>query len=111
MVALCSSVAATASFGQATIVWNGGDGTGTAIGAATNWVGGVSPNSAAGDICQWDGTVPGNLFLTSASPNGNFNNGTPGVSFLHCSGSYRFVEPPFSNCWGVCKYRPERYDD
>jgi len=72
--------ATTAVFG-ATIIWDGGDGTGTAIGANTNWLGDVSPNSAAGDICQWDGTVPGNLLLTSTNANGNFNNGTPGVNF------------------------------
>ncbi len=76
--------ATTGVFG-ATIIWNGGNGTGTAIGATTNWSGGVSPNSANGDICQWDGTVPGNLFLTATTVNGNFNNGTPGVSFYVAS--------------------------
>jgi fibronectin-binding autotransporter adhesin len=86
LIILCCAFATTTVFGQAIIVWNGGDGTGTAIGAATNWVGGVSPNSGAGDICQWDGTVPGNLFLTASSPNGNFNNGTPGVSFYIAAG-------------------------
>ncbi len=85
-VLIAWSFATTAAFGQATIIWNGGDGTGTAIGAATNWVGGVSPNSANGDICQWDGTVLGNLFLTATSANGNFNNGTPGVSFYIAAG-------------------------
>jgi autotransporter-associated beta strand protein len=84
VIALCG-VFVTTGFG-ATITWSGGDGTGTAIGAGTNWVGGVSPNSGAGDVCQWDGTVPGNLFLTAASPNGNFNNGTPGVSFYVAAG-------------------------
>lgn len=82
---LLCSFGATAVFG-ATIIWDGGDGTGTAIGAATNWVGDVSPNSAAGDICQWDGTVPGNLFLTATTANGLFNNGTPGVSFYIAAG-------------------------
>ena len=82
---LCSLFATTAGFG-ATIVWNGGNGTGTAIGAVTNWVGGVSPNSGAGDICQWDSTVSGNLFLTATSANGNFNNGTPGVNFYIAAG-------------------------
>jgi autotransporter-associated beta strand protein len=86
LVILFSTFATTAAFCQSVIVWNGGNGTGTAIGAATNWVGGVSPNSANGDICQWDGTVPGNLFLTSSSANGGFNNGTPGVSFHIAAG-------------------------
>ena len=81
-----SAMAATTTVSGATIIWNGGDGTGTAIGAVTNWVGGVSPNSAAGDICQWDSTVPGNLLLTSTSANGNFNNGTPGVNFYIAAG-------------------------
>ena len=85
MLALCGALASTAVFG-ATITWNGGNGTGTAIGAVTNWVGGVSPNSGAGDICQWDSTVAGNLFLTATSANGNFNNGTPGVSFYIAAG-------------------------
>ena len=79
-IVLFNLFATTAGFG-ATIVWDGGDGTGTALGAATNWVGDVSPNSANGDVCQWDGTVPGNLLLTAGSANGNFNNGTPGVNF------------------------------
>ena len=72
LILMFSVFATTAVFGQATIVWNGGAGTG-AIGNATNWVGGVSPNSAAGDLCQWDSTVPGNLFLTAAAANGGFN--------------------------------------
>jgi len=83
--ALCSLFATTPVFGQATIVWDGGAGTG-AIGNVTNWVGDVSPNSAAGDIAQWDATVPGNLLLTAAGANGNFNNGTPGVNFYIASG-------------------------
>ena len=83
---LCGVLATTAAFGQTTNIWTGGDGTGTAIGAITNWSSGASPNSANGDVCQWDGTVPGNLFLTATSANGNFNNGTPGVSFYVAAG-------------------------
>ncbi len=85
-IAAMTVAAATGAYGQTTQIWTGGDGTGTAIGAATNWLSGASPNSANGDICQWDSTVPGNLFLTAASPNGNFNNGTPGVSFYIAAG-------------------------
>lgn len=81
LVVSCCACATTGVFGQTTRTWTGGDGTGTAIGQATNWSGSVSPNSAAGDICQWDGTVAGNLFLTADTANGNFNNGTPGVNF------------------------------
>jgi autotransporter-associated beta strand protein len=89
-LALFNLFTTTAVFG-ATIVWDGGDGTGTALGGkafgpSTNWVGDISPNSANGDICQWDGTVPGNLFLTASSANGQFNNGTPGVSFYIAAG-------------------------
>jgi autotransporter-associated beta strand protein len=89
-IVLFNLFATTAMFG-ATIVWDGGDGTGTALGGtafgpSTNWVGDVSPNSANGDVCQWDGTVPGNLFLTAGFANGNFNNGTPGVSFYIAAG-------------------------
>ncbi len=84
--ALCSLFATMAAFGQTTQIWTGGNGTGTAIGAATNWLSGASPNSANGDICQWDSTVPGNLFLTATSANGSFNNGTPGVSFYVAAG-------------------------
>jgi fibronectin-binding autotransporter adhesin len=81
LAALCSAVVTMAAFGQTVQIWTGGNGTGTAIGNGTNWLSGTSPNSANGDICQWDSTVPGNLFLTATSPNGGFNNGTPGVSF------------------------------
>jgi fibronectin-binding autotransporter adhesin len=81
LIILCCAFATTAVFGQTIQTWDGGDGTGTAIGAATNWSGDTSPNSAAGDICQWDGTVAGNLFLTADTANGLFNNGTPGVNF------------------------------
>jgi autotransporter-associated beta strand protein len=83
---LCSMFATTTAVFGATIVWNGGNGTGTAINQATNWVGGVLPNSANGDLCQWDSTVPGDLFLTAAGNNGNLNNGTPGVSFYIAAG-------------------------
>ncbi len=86
-IALIAGLFATTTvFGQTTQIWTGGNGTGTAIGATTNWLSGASPNSANGDICQWDGTVPGNVFLTSASANGSFNNGTPGVSFYIAAG-------------------------
>jgi len=85
-IVLFNLFATTAVFGQTTRIWDGGDGTGTAIGAATNWSGDVSPNSADGDICQWDGTVAGNLSLTATAGNGNFNNGTPGVSFYIAAG-------------------------
>jgi hypothetical protein len=86
IAALCSLFATMAAFGQTIQIWTGGNGTGTAIGAATNWLSGASPNSANGDICQWDSTVPGNLFLTATSANGSFNNGTPGVSFYVAAG-------------------------
>lgn len=85
IVSLLASVT-MAAYGQTTQIWTGGDGTGTAIGAITNWLSGASPNSGNGDICQWDSTVPGNLFLTATSPNGNFNNGTPGVNFYIAAG-------------------------
>lgn len=60
---LCLALASTAAFGQTTLTWTGGNGTGLDIGAATNW-GGTLPSTANGDTAQWDGVVPGNLFLT-----------------------------------------------
>jgi autotransporter-associated beta strand protein len=86
LIILCGTFTTTAVFGQTVFTWDGGDGTGTAIGQATNWSGDTLPNSAAGDICQWDGTVPGPLFLTATTANGNFNNGTPGVNFYLTAG-------------------------
>jgi len=83
---IACSFATMSVFGQTTQIWTGGNGTGTALGTATNWLSGASPNSANGDLCQWDSTVPGNLFLTAGAANGGFNNGTPGVSFYIAAG-------------------------
>ncbi len=65
-VALCGVLATTAAFGQTIRPWNGGDGTGTLIGYASNWSGTlpVITGTGGGDIGQWSGIVPGNLTLT-----------------------------------------------
>jgi len=86
VTALCAALAAitptTAVFGQTIRTWTGGDGNGTAVGAATNW-GGTLPvitGTAGGDIGEWSGVVPGNLTLDY---NGGLASGfgNSGVSF------------------------------
>jgi fibronectin-binding autotransporter adhesin len=97
-VALCSVLATTAVFGQTTRVWDGGDGTGVDLGAATNWVGDVVPATAGGtvgDYATWDGLVPGNLVLTY---NGGMGSGfqQPGVNFIltpNQVGSVQIISP------------------
>jgi len=58
--------AATASCGQVTQIWTGGDGTGTDFGAATNW-GGTLPSTANNDTGEWNGLAPGNLSLVTTT--------------------------------------------
>jgi fibronectin-binding autotransporter adhesin len=70
-ILLCCAMLAPTVFGQVTLSWTGGNGTGVDVGAATNW-GGTLPSTANGDTAQWDGVVPGNLFLTY---NGNLASG------------------------------------
>ena len=64
-VALCGVLATTAAFGQTIRTWNGGDGTGTLVGYASNWSGTlpVITGTGGGDIGQWSGVVPGDLTL------------------------------------------------
>jgi hypothetical protein len=67
LLLLCGVFAATAAVGQTVRVWDGGDGTGTNLGAATNWVGDVLPATTSGtlgDFATWDNLVTGNLLLT-----------------------------------------------
>ncbi|HYG23071.1 MAG TPA: autotransporter-associated beta strand repeat-containing protein [Verrucomicrobiae bacterium] len=64
IVAVCTALASLNSFGQATVTWTGGNGTGTDLGAATNWGGTLPSTALPGDIGQFDGVVPGNLSLT-----------------------------------------------
>ncbi|MGC3959972.1 MAG: autotransporter-associated beta strand repeat-containing protein [Verrucomicrobiota bacterium] len=65
IVALCSALAALPAAAQTIRPWNGGDGTGTLIGYASNWSGTlpVITGTGGGDIGQWSGIVPGNLNL------------------------------------------------
>lgn len=87
----------TAAYGQTVRTWTGGDGTGTAVGAATNW-GGTLPvitGTAGGDIGEWSGGVPGNLTLDY---NGGLASGfgNSGVSFSMSSaqtGSVNIYSP------------------
>jgi fibronectin-binding autotransporter adhesin len=62
IAALCGAFATAAITGQAQQIWNGGDGTGTELGAATNW-NGTLPNGANGNTGFFDGTPAGNLAL------------------------------------------------
>lgn len=67
LVGLCCTLATATVFGQTTRLWDGGDGTGTILGAATNWVGDVLPATTSGtigDFATWDNLVAGNLLLT-----------------------------------------------
>jgi autotransporter-associated beta strand protein len=65
ILALGGVIAAPAAFGQTIRTWNGGDGTGTLIGYASNWSGTlpVITGTGGGDIGQWSGVVPGDLAL------------------------------------------------
>jgi hypothetical protein len=62
VAALSGAFATTAIVGHAQQIWNGGDGTGTELGAATNW-NGTLPNGANGNTGLFDGTPAGNLSL------------------------------------------------
>lgn len=62
VAALSGAFATTAIVGHAQQIWNGGDGTGTELGAATNW-NGTLPNGANGNTGFFDGTPAGNLSL------------------------------------------------
>jgi len=101
-VALCGAFVATAALGQTTRVWDGGDGTGVNLGAATNWVGDVLPATTGGtigDFATWNGTVPGNLVLTY---NGGIGSGpgNPGLNMILTpsqAGSIRIVSPVASS--------------
>src|SRR6478609_7229421 len=86
VTALFAAIAAiaptTAVYGQAIRTWNGGDGTGTFVGVASNWSGTlpIITGTGGGDIGQWSGVVPGNLVLDY---NGGLASGfgNSGVSF------------------------------
>ncbi len=82
LILLCCAFATTAAFGQTIRPWNGGNGTGTYVGAASNWSGTlpVITGTGGGDIGQWSGIVPGNLTLDY---NGGLASGfgNSGVSF------------------------------
>jgi len=80
--AFAAIVPTTAVHAQTIRPWNGGNGTGTYIGAASNWSGTlpVITGTGGGDIGQWSGIVPGNLTLDY---NGGLASGfgNSGVSF------------------------------
>ena len=82
LFAALAAIVPTTSVGQTIRPWNGGSGTGTYLGAASNWSGTlpVITGVAGGDIGQWSGIVPGNLTLDY---NGGLASGfgNSGVSF------------------------------
>ena len=99
LLAILCLTASTAVFGQATVTWTGGNGTGTELGAATNW-GGTLPNTANGDTAQWDGVVPGNLGLVYATATLASGFGQSGITYkltANQAGSVSIVSPVSSS--------------
>ncbi len=98
LIILCCAMATTAAFGQTTRTWDGGNGTGTDLGAATNWSGDTLPATTSGtigDFATWDNLVAGNLPLTY---NGGIAGGyqSSGVNFIltpNQVGSVTIVSP------------------
>jgi fibronectin-binding autotransporter adhesin len=82
LIVLCSTVLATAAFGQVTQIFDGHSLTNlplpaiTNVDTATNYVGGVAPNAGNGDTAEFDGLLPGPLSL---GYNGGWQSG-PGAS-------------------------------
>jgi autotransporter-associated beta strand protein len=78
---LCSTLATTAVFGQATFTWTGA-GNGVDLANANNWTPTGLPDGTTQDTAQWDGLTTSDLFLSYSGGWPGTGFGTLGVNFV-----------------------------